>query len=194
MSLPHTDERTVLAAQQGQDRAWDDLISQWLPTVLAWCTRLGGPRVDPEDAAHDVFVIAMDKIHALRDPARFSSWLVGITRRVLAAHRRRAWLRRWVPGDPDLLREREGRQREVEMSDAARLVQRALEKLSPRQREILVLVDLEERTAAEVAHLLAIPEGTVKSRLRRGRLLLRAEFERLERASAMAGALEGYLP
>jgi len=58
--------------------------------------RLGGPRIDAEDAAHDVFLVVFRRLPDLDDPQAFRSWLFGITRRVVAAHRRRAWVRRAI--------------------------------------------------------------------------------------------------
>lgn len=192
MSLPPTDPQLVEAARNGDPEAWDHLVTQWLPRVLGWCTRLGGPRVDPEDAAQDTFLVAMDRIHKLQDTHRFSAWLVGITRRVLARHRRRAWLQRWVPGDPaDHQEPVRHTSRAAELSELSRRVQSALEKLSARQREVLVLVDLEEATTAEAAELLDVPEGTIKSRLRRGRRRLLAEFERTDRMAESTQIIRG---
>jgi RNA polymerase sigma-70 factor, ECF subfamily len=161
----------IEAAQQDQPGARGRLLDQWLPEVLRWCCRLGGPRVDPEDAAHDVFIVVLTKLETLERPDRFQAWLFGITRRVLARHRRWAWARRWVGGilidpvDPD-----QNPATMVELSDIAKKVQLSLESLPQKQREVLVLCDLEERTAAEVASLLEIPVGTVRSRLRNARV------------------------
>src|SRR6185503_16699218 len=103
------------------------------------------------------------------------AWAFGITRGVLRNHRRRAWLRRCVHGlvgglvdpgpDPARL---------VEMGERARLVEAVLAALTPAHREVLVLCDLEERGRSEVAGLLGVPEGTVKSRLRLARARFRA--------------------
>src|SRR5690349_13526144 len=92
------DDRLVRAAQDDTPGALDRLCTWWLPVVLGWTTRLGGPRVDPEDAAHDVFLVVFRRIGELERPEAFQSWLFGIARRVIAGHRRRAWLRRWLPG------------------------------------------------------------------------------------------------
>lgn len=171
MPAPHTDPALVHAAIRGEAHAWDALIAIWLPVVLGWCTRLGGPKVDPEDAAHDVFIVAIEKIHKLRDPDRFPSWLVGVTRRVLASHRRKAWFKRWIPGlEVDAPAPVEGSgSAHVE---AALALQNGLEQLSAVHREVVVLVDLEERSLAEAAALLEVPLGTVKSRLTRARAKL----------------------
>ena len=90
----------LVSAALADDDALDDLARAWLPHVYAWCHRLGGPTVDAEDAAHEVLIIMCRRIAKVRTPEQFPSWLFGITRRIIANHRRRAWVRRWVPGPP----------------------------------------------------------------------------------------------
>ena len=157
----------------------DDLqarLDAAVPTVIGWCRRLGGPKVDADDAAQDVLLTAWKRLDSLRAAEAFDAWLYGITRRVLAAHRRRAWVRRWTPGaTPDAIDPGRSPREEAELSEISREVQRILEQLPPEQREVLVLSDVEERSDSEVAALLHIPTGTVKSRLR----LARGRFRRL---------------
>ena len=168
------DDRLVKLAQEDAPGALDRLCTRWLPIVLGWTTRVGGPRIDPEDAAHDVFLVVFRRIAELERAEAFQSWLFGITRRVIAAHRRRAWLRRWLPGVlPDRTDPAPDPARRAEQSDVAARVWDALESLPAHHREVLVLSDLEERADSEVAEMLAVPKGTVKSRLRRARLALR---------------------
>ena len=172
-----SDAKLVEATIAGDDRAADALVVRWGPTVLRWCARLCGPGVDPEDAAADVFERVFDKLGTLRDPAAFPPWLFRATRRVVNHHRRRAWLRRWVPGldlDPEDPTECAGRR--YELGETASAVQAALDTLPAELREIVVLSDVDERAGSEVATILEIPLGTVKSRLRRGRERLEAEL------------------
>lgn len=142
------------------------------PTVARWCARLGGPRVDAEEAAQDVMMTL------LRRPvpeAELVAFAYGVTRNVIANHRRRVWWRRWLPGASV---DRPGRHTplvDVESRETARNVAALLEALTASQREVIVLCDLEERSASEVAILLGVPEGTVRSRLR----LARAAFREL---------------
>jgi RNA polymerase sigma-70 factor (ECF subfamily) len=178
------DSALVEAARRGDSRAIELVLDAALPVVLQWCARLGGPSVDAEDACHDVGLILLTRLVELRDPQRFPSWLFGSTRRVLAAHRRRAWLRRWVPGlkddpaDPSA-----DPARAAEAAEVGGLVQRALEELPAAQREALILFDLEERSEAEVAELLDIPIGTARSRVR----LARVAFQRAARRHNLVG-------
>lgn len=176
MPAPHL----VHEALTGDDDALDALARAWLPLVYAWCHRLGGPAVGAEDAAHEVLIIMCRRIDRVESPGRFPAWLFGITRRVVANHRRRAWVRRWVPGasrerpDPGA-----GPERLVESQRTAAAVWRALDVLPAKHREVLVLIELEERTGTEVAEVLGIPLGTVKSRLRAARESFRQAMHEL---------------
>lgn len=146
------------------------LFEAWLPVVLRWCTHLGGPKVNPEDAAHDVMITVLTRMHTLRDPSLLPAWIYGVTRRTLAWHRRMAWVRRWAPGatvegEASGL----GPEASVSASELGVRVREVLAELPPESREVLVLCELEERSDEAVAELLGIPSGTVKSRLRKAR-------------------------
>jgi RNA polymerase sigma-70 factor (ECF subfamily) len=172
-----SDAELVQATVAGDDRAADALALRWGPTVLRWCARLGGPGVDPEDAAADVFERVFNRVATLRDPAAFPPWLFRTARGVVNQHRRRAWLRRWVPGlHVDPADPAAGTGRRYELGETARVVQAALETLPAELREVIVLSDVDERAGSEVAGLLGLPLGTVKSRLRRARERLEAEL------------------
>ena len=171
----------IEAASRGDAQARSELVAAWGPTVLSWCARLGGPGVDAEDAAHDIFLQLLQDLHQLRQPAAFPAWIYRLSRREIGRHRRRAWLNRTllgqagpVPGEVEVSSSGDGPEDLVGRAEAVRMVQDAMEDLSAQQREILVLCDLEGRSGPEVAQLLDLPEGTVRSRLRLGR----AAFER----------------
>ena len=143
--------------------------------VMRWCLRLGASNVDAEDATHEVFLVVFRRLESLREPRAFPAWLYGITRRVLAAQRRKAWVRRWVPGlQPIAIDPQPSPLHVIQSSELAQRVWDALTHLPDKHREILTLCDLEERPDSEVAALLQIPKGTVKSRLRRARANLRS--------------------
>ncbi len=170
------------SALRGQHRGLDDLVEGWLPIVIGWCTRLGGPKVDAEDAAHDVFIVVSRKIEHVLDPDRFPAWLFAVTRRVLAQHRRRAFVRRWIPGASfDGQDHAPGPARLYAVSEAGEQVRDILATLGEEDREVLVLALLEDRPDTEVADLLQVPLGTMKSRLRRAR----ERFLRVARARGL---------
>ena len=162
----------------------DRLLETWLPVVVRWCAHLGGPGVDAEDAAQEVLIVALRRLDRLYDEAHTAAWLFGITRRVLAQHRRRAWVRRWVPGftidTPDRAR---GPAAVVAGNEIAAQVQAVLHQLPVAERQVLVLCLVEERSDREVAEMLGVPHGTVKSRMRRAR----ARFLEIAREAGLEG-------
>jgi RNA polymerase sigma-70 factor (ECF subfamily) len=185
-ALPSPD--LVVLARDGDERAREQLMTATLPTVLAWCRRLGGPKVDAEDAAHDVLIVVLTKLHGLRQEDRYGSWVFGITRRILAKHRRRSWVKNWIGSElPDVADSRPDPSRHTELSELAQQVEGILAQLPAAQREVLVLCDVEERTDEAVAALLGVPVGTATSRLR----LARAKFRRLARGRALAPQFVG---
>ena len=164
------DDQILARAQRGDAYARDQLLEAWLPVVLGWCTRLGGPRGDAAEAAHAVLLVMVRRMEQVYDAERFAAWLFGITRRTIAQHRRRAWFRRWVPGaEADRPDPSAGPARLYEVSELGGQVQEVLEALPELEREVLVLCLLEEWTDREVAGMLEVPVGTVKSRLHRAR-------------------------
>lgn len=176
MTPRRPDPALAHAFVRGEPGARDALLDAWLPIVLQWAARLGGPHIDPEDIAQDVFIVVLRRLADVQDLDAFSGWLFGVTRKTVAAHRRRAWFRRWVPGaTPDRASEAPGPEAETLTARRGRQVQALLERLPAAQREVLVLCDVEERTAVEAAELVGVPVGTVRSRLRLGR----ATFRRL---------------
>jgi RNA polymerase sigma-70 factor (ECF subfamily) len=176
---PYTDQDMTRALRAGEPWAVERLYRDHAARVLGWCIRLGGPDLDPEDQAQQVFETAMKTAARFRGDAALSTWLFGITRNTLRNARRRAALRRFVGLDaiPEP-RERgpdtEGRAVQRQRRQA---VQAALEDLSTAQREVLVLADLEGHTAPEVATMLSIPAGTVYSRLHHARRAFAAALE-----------------
>ena len=172
--LSPEDHELIRAALSDEGGAVDRLCDRWLPMVLAWAIRIGGPRVDAEDITHEVFLVVLRRLSTVRAPEAFPAWLYGVTRKVLASHRRRAWFRRWLPGaSTEGVDDSANPEHDVARQQLARAVWHALDDLREHHREILVLCDLEERPDSEVSELLQIPRGTVKSRLRRARKELR---------------------
>lgn len=156
----------------------DSFLAEVLPVVTGWCSRLASPGMDAEAAAHEVLIVLLRRRADLRPGAPILPWAWGITRHVVRVQRRTAWLRRWFAG-----REPEGPastdpHRDYATAERTRLVHTILHALAEHHREVLVLCDVEERSRADVAELLGVPVGTVKSRLRLAREAFRVEAER----------------
>jgi len=144
-----------------------------------------GNEADAADAMQDAFVAAWRQIGDLRDEARLEAWLsriaVNAARMVARGKRRRSV--REIPGldviAPDVASPADDPGGGV--AEDARLLGQALDCLSPDQRSLLALHHLDGRGIAEIAAILAIPEGTAKSRLFAARRALAAELEKAER-------------
>lgn len=166
--FPVPDPATFRAAQAGDPRAVDSIVAACAPQVLRWCRRLGGARVDADDAAQDVLVVLFQRVATVKAPDALGPWTFGVVRRVLADHRRRAWVRRWLPGAHVEATDAPRQERSLE---AAR-VRAALDTLPAAQREAVVLCDVEGYTDEEAARLTGVPIGTLKGRLRLARARL----------------------
>jgi RNA polymerase sigma-70 factor (ECF subfamily) len=171
VSLPSLSPADVTALRDGDPAARQRLAASVVATVLRWSTHLAGPRIDPEDVAHDVIVQVLQHVGELRDPAAFPAWLYRSTRREIARQQRRRWLTDLLPG----LGFGEDLPAPAPVDDVTERVRAAVRALPEGLREVLVLSDVEGYTDPEVAELLGVPLGTVKSRLSRARQRFEAE-------------------
>jgi RNA polymerase sigma-70 factor, ECF subfamily len=174
----------------GEDAAWEDLVKLYTRRVYAVCFRFTGTGGEAQDLTQEVFLRVFKTLKSFRSgEGSFSVWLNRLTRNLLIDHYRRTRLERATDSIEDqLLRLEEtaaGAGRTDSMlagREASELLQGALQKLSPDLRETVILRDIEELEYREIAEVLNVPEGTVKSRLNRGR----AELSRILRRHKVA--------
>lgn len=187
MRDPEPDPDLVQAAARGDAAALRSLMEAWGPVVLRWTTWLGRPGVEPEDAAHDAIVAALTGLPGLRDPQAFPAWLFRVVKRETARNGRQLWLRRRAP-DPPREPSSPGPDpsQEAERLEARTQLWAVLAALPRRHREVLVLCVIEDRTCAEAARLLDIPQGTAKRRLQAARIRLRRAWARRGAAGSPA--------
>jgi RNA polymerase sigma-70 factor (ECF subfamily) len=149
----------------GEEDAWRELFDQRVDQIYRWTVLLGLSPPDAADAAQEVLATAARRIHTCRAEEAVTSWLYQIARRVAANHRRRCWWRRLVriedPMESAALEQESTANQERELE-----IRRCLARLPRPQVEVLILIDVEGFTRAEVARILNIPQGTVASRLR----------------------------
>ena len=178
----------AVRCQLGEREAFDLLIARWHGPLWTYARRVTGS----DDAAHDVVQEAWLRILSglprLRDAARLRPWLFGITRRTLMDRLRGQYAApRPSEVDLDTLAAAEsgvGSATAVDLeTDEAGLLD-GLASLPLIEREVLTLFYLRELSLADVAELLAIPVGTVKSRLHRARRLLRQAITSTDRSQS----------
>lgn len=169
----------------GDEVAWEDLVKIHTRRVYAICYRFTGSESEAQDLTQDVFMRVFKSIRSFRSgEGSFTVWLTRLTRNLLIDHYRRTKSDRATDSIEDQLPVLEEKTAVATRTDAmvagreaGEVLQAALAKLSPELRETVILRDLEELEYREIAQALNVPEGTVKSRLNRGR----AELARILR-------------
>jgi len=188
---PHV-QALIDAARQGSREAFGDLVA--LHQRVAFHTALAAlrDREDAEDVAQEAFIVAWQKLAGFRGDATFRTWLLTIVwRKALDRRRQRhAWWRRKAsrPGvdlqghDPLETMAADGADpEEMTMSrDLARRIRRAIERLSPKLKDTLLLATSGEHTYEQIAAMLGVPLGTVKWRVAEARRLVARRVDRGE--------------
>jgi RNA polymerase sigma-70 factor (ECF subfamily) len=177
------DSTLVERCLSGDDAAWEALVRQHTRRVYGLCYRFTGKDSEAQDLTQDVFLRVFRALGGFRSTeGSFATWLTRLTRNLLIDHYRRTRNERVTDSIEEQLPRVEEGFVSVSRPDAAlagreasELLQGALARLSPELRETIILRDLQEMEYREIAEVLSIPEGTVKSRLNRGR----AELARL---------------
>lgn len=173
---PALDRSLVDRARTGDLDAFEEIVRARMDAVYRLSFAVLGNEADARDAAQDTFVAAWKQIRGLRDTDRFEAWLqrvaVNAARMVHRSRRRRGV--REIPSA-----EVAARVAEVAAPGPAdaRALDLALRGLPLEQREILVLHHLEGRSVADLALVLDIPVGTVKSRLHTARAALQRALD-----------------
>jgi len=174
----------------GDAAAWEELVERYHRRIYNICYRFAGSPDDAQDLTQEVF-IKMYRTLKTYDLERgaFMTWVTTMTRNLLVDHFRKTKQDRVtdsLDGAPsehedamplsDQI-EDQGRAPDAraQSQEVGETVQRALQKLSPDLREAVILRDLQDMDYREIATVLKVPEGTVKSRINRGR----AELARL---------------
>jgi RNA polymerase sigma-70 factor (ECF subfamily) len=174
-----------LSLDEGVDREFEERVAD--STTLAFRVALGvlRRREDAEEVAQEAFLAARRGFAALRDRDRFRAWLVRTAFR-LALNRQRGDRRRLRREDAAAGSDRttESVEDEVARTEVRRRVGEAVDALPEKLRVVIVLAAIEEHDVREVARLLGLPEGTVKSRLHLARKTLAESLGCLARDTA----------
>ncbi|GBC81215.1 ECF RNA polymerase sigma factor SigE [bacterium HR10] len=186
-ALVSHDAQLVRRCLAGEEAAWEEIVKQYSRRIYNLAYRFTGNRAAAEDLTQEVFLRLYRTLEQY-DPREgdLSHWLMRVARNlIIDDYRRRArtptengedlseheyHLRADERGDPQTL---------VERRELSTLIHAALAKLSPELRACVILRDLEGLSYQEIAELLQIPEGTVKSRINRGRLELARVLRRM---------------
>ena len=169
-------------ASPGVPLTLESIYAAHFDFVYRLARRLGGPDVDAEDVAQDVFVVVSRKLDTYDRQSKLTTWLYGITLNVArSARRRRLWGRLFERHDNDHEPAAPSTPDRVEVAQAHQILMRVLEKMSSKKREAFVLFELEGLSCEEIADLVGTKPQTVWSRLHYARKELSDRLAAMEK-------------
>ena len=170
---------------QGDQLAWDAIVRQYWRRVFNVAYKFVGRHDEAEDLTQDIFLKVFKSLATFDRRANFQTWLISVSRNLCIDHyrsvrRERETIDRDISAD-DLTPASSdaGPLLQLERSDLARQLRRALDELPDTLKTAVILRDIQELSYQEIADRLSLPEGTVKSRINRGRLELARQIRRL---------------
>ncbi|MEO8673677.1 MAG: RNA polymerase sigma factor [Tahibacter sp.] len=171
------DELLVVRCQLGEALAFNDLIAHWHGPLSSYVQRQSLNETTAADVVQDIWLRVFRSISSLRDGRNLRAWLFGIARRAWMDHLRGRYAAPMgaeidIDTEPSLVTSGE-----EEVQFDREFVHKTLARLPSVEREVLILFYLEELTQQEIAQVIGVPMGTVKSRLFRARALCREEIE-----------------
>ena len=183
-STQATDE-IIERCLNGDQAAWESIVRLYRRKVFNVAYKFVGSHDQAEDLTQDVFLKLFKSLDTFDRRANFQTWLISVSRNLCIDHYRavrkeRETINRDVdpadhqPISPDIRADTR-----LEHRDRVTLLRRALEKLAPTLRTAVMLRDIQELTYQEIATKLRLPEGTVKSRINRGRTELARQIQKL---------------
>jgi len=168
----------ALRAQAGDREAFDRLFRLLQEPLYRYIFSLVGARAPAEDVLQEVFILIYRKIRWLREPELLRPWVYRIATREAFKHLKRE--RRWTDKaeDESALQDLPAPSRDETAPEiGAQLIAQLVERLSPASRAVIVLHYLHEMPLAEIAEVMGVAVGTVKSRLAYGLDLMRRQLK-----------------
>jgi RNA polymerase sigma-70 factor (ECF subfamily) len=183
---PATPDSLIEQCLKGDQAAWETIVRQNWRKVFNVAYKFVGKHDEAEDLTQDIFLKIFRALGTFDRRANFQTWIVSISRNLCIDHYRsvrkeRQTIAREVdagdlqPASPD-----RGPYQAAEHQDLRALLRQALQALPATLRTAVVLRDLQELSYQEIADQLGLPEGTVKSRINRGRIELAHQLKRLQ--------------
>jgi RNA polymerase sigma-70 factor (ECF subfamily) len=181
-----TPDSLVERCLEGDQAAWNEIVRQHWRKVFNVAYKFVGKHDEAEDLTQDIFLKIFKSLDTFDRRANFQTWLISISRNLCIDHYRsvrkeRQTIARDVDStDLQPASSERGPYAAAEHQDLRELLRIALGRLPATLRTAVVLRDLQELSYQEIADRLGLPEGTVKSRINRGRLELARQLKRLQ--------------
>jgi RNA polymerase sigma-70 factor (ECF subfamily) len=181
-----TPDRLIEQCLAGDQSAWDQIVRQNWRKVFNVAYKFVGRHEEAEDLTQDIFLKIFKALGTFDRRANFQTWIVSISRNLCIDHYRsvrkeRQTIAREVDtGDLQPASPERTPYAAAEHKDLRAMLREALQGLPATLRTAVVLRDLQELSYQEIAEKLDLPEGTVKSRINRGRIELARQLKRLQ--------------
>ena len=169
----------------GDQAAWDTIVRQNWRRVFNVAYKFVGRHDQAEDLTQDVFLKLYRSLNTFDRRANFQTWLISVSRNLCIDHYRSSRKEREAINsdvDPNQLTPAAhgpSAHAQLEQRDRVSMLRTALDALPPTLRAAVMLRDIQEKTYQEIAAELRLPEGTVKSRINRGRTELARQIRQL---------------
>ena len=183
---PTTPDSLIEQCLSGDQQAWETIVRQNWRKVFNVAYKFVGKHDEAEDLTQDIFLKIFKALNTFDRRANFQTWIISISRNLCIDHYRsvrkeRQLIAREVDtGDLQPASSDRGPYQAAEHRDLRGMLRQALHALPVTLRTAVVLRDLQELSYQEIADHLGLPEGTVKSRINRGRIELAHQIKRLQ--------------
>ncbi len=180
---PHAIDEIIQRCLNGDQSAWDAIVRQHWRRVFNIAYKFVGRHDQAEDLTQDVFLKIFKSLNTFDRRANFQTWLISVSRNLCIDHYRsvrkeRETMARDVdPNELSPVSTTASPYAQIELRDRVTLLRLALDKLAPTLRAAVMMRDIQEMTYQEIADALDLPEGTVKSRINRGRTELARQIQ-----------------
>jgi len=184
-SASQTTDEIIERCLNGDQAAWESIVRLYRRKVFNVAYKFVGSHDQAEDLTQDVFLKLFKSLDTFDRRANFQTWLISVSRNLCIDHYRavrkeRETINRDVdPADHPPISLDTRADTKLELRDRVALLRKALGKLAPTLRTAVMLRDIQELTYQEIATKLRLPEGTVKSRINRGRTELARQIQKL---------------
>lgn len=176
-----TDEEAAKRVQGGDREAFGILVERYEAKLLRYGRKFLARSEDIEDIVQDVFLSCYQNLQGFDASQKFSPWIYRIAHNAFVNGLRKQKRNPLVLVDFDAIVAHpvyeDPLPREREQAEIKKMIDRGLESLNPKYREVLVLYYIEELSYKEISDILQVPTGTVGIRIKRGKDALRAAYE-----------------
>jgi RNA polymerase sigma-70 factor (ECF subfamily) len=166
---PASDEHLMLAFSKGSAESFNELFVRYKQPIYGFFRRRTADPNHAEELSQETFLVLLRAANRYEPRALFRTYLYAIVFKILRAHRRKSAFRAMFFSHPSTIPD----PAKQDATESGLWVRRAVEKLDPIDREVLLLREFEQLSYAEIADLLHLPINTVRSRLFRARTALR---------------------